>query len=73
MTTEKEELSIHSLPQATEDEFIALVKSFTVFENSPEINGCQRDGATAVIDLAVEFEKFAQRASQEISPAFLVG
>lgn len=59
MTTEKEELSIHSLPQATESEFIALVKSFTVIENSPDIHRCQRDGATAVIDLAAEFEKCA--------------
>lgn len=59
MTTDKEELLINSLPQATEAQFIALVKSFAVIEDSPDINDCQRDGATAVIDLAVEFEKFA--------------
>ena len=59
MTTEKEALSIDSLPQATNREFMALVESFTVLENTPDLHECQREGAMAVIDLAAEFEKFA--------------
>lgn len=65
MTTEKEALSITSTPQASDAKFIALVNSFAVIEDSPDINECQRDGATAVIDLAVEFEKFAESSSPE--------
>ena len=65
MTTEKETLSITSIEQASEPGFIALVKSFAVIEDSPDINNCQRDGATAVIDLAIEFEKFAEVSSPE--------
>ena len=56
MTTEKEALSIASTEQASDPVFIALVKSYAVIEDSPDINECQRDGATAVIDLAIEFE-----------------
>jgi len=58
MTTEKDELSIASIAQAHDPEFIALVQSFAVIEDSSDLNECQRDGATAVIDLAAEFEKF---------------
>ena len=63
MTTEKETLSIASTEQASEPGFIALVKSFAVIEDSPDINEHQRDGATAVIDLAGEFEKFAESST----------
>ncbi len=65
MTTEKEAFSISSTEQAVDSTFISLVKSFAVIEDSPDINECQRDGATAVIDLAVEFEKFDQSCSSE--------
>ncbi len=65
MTTEKEALSITSTAQACDAKFIALVNSFAVIEDSPDINECQRDGATAVIDLAIEFEKFAESSSPE--------
>jgi len=65
MTTEKEDLSIISIAQASDTEFISLVKSFALVENSPDINQCQRDGATAVIDLAVEFERFNQSSKAE--------
>ena len=65
MTTEKEAISISSTEQAVDSTFIALVKSFAVIEDSPDINECQRDGATAVIDLAVEFEKFNQSCIPE--------
>ena len=65
MTTEKNTLSIASIEQASQADFIALVTSFAVSQESPEINQCQRDGATAVIDLAVEFEQFGQSSSRE--------
>ena len=65
MTTEKEAQSISSTEQAVDSTFIELVKSFAVMEDSPDINECQRDGATAVIDLAVEFEKFDQSCNPE--------
>ena len=65
MTTEKESLSITAIQQASEPDFIALVKSFAVIEDSPEVNECQRDGATAVIDLAGEFEKFAEASTPQ--------
>lgn len=65
MTTEKEELAIISIAQAFDSEFITLVKSYAVIEESPDISACQRDGATAVIDLAVEFEKFNQLCTME--------
>ena len=53
MTTKKEAPSIASTDQAHDLNFIALVKSFTIIEDSPDINNAQRDGATAVIDLAL--------------------
>ena len=65
MRTEKEALSITSTAQATDAKFIALVSSFAVIEGSPDINDRQQEGATAVIDLAGEFEKFADSASPE--------
>ena len=65
MTTEKEALSIASTEQASDAKFIALVNSFAVIEDSADMNDCQRDGATAVIDLATEYEKFAESSSPE--------
>lgn len=65
MTTEKEALLIASTEQASDPVFIALVKSYAVIEDSPDINECQRDGATSVIDLAIEFEKFAEASNPE--------
>jgi len=65
MTTEKDAVSINSTEQASEEGFIALVESFTVSEGSPDIIEVQRDGASAVIDLAMEFEKFAGSSSRE--------
>lgn len=65
MTTEKEALSIASTEQALDLHFIALVKSFAIIEDSPDINNSQREGATAVIDLALEFEKFDKASTPE--------
>ena len=59
MKAHKEELSIDALPQSLEPSFISLVTSFSVDEGSAVITTLQQDGATAVIDLSVEFEKFA--------------
>ena len=58
MTTEYEELSITSLPLASDVTFIELVQSFYVDPENADVTMLQRDGATAVIDLAVEFEKY---------------
>lgn len=63
MTTEKETLSISSTDQSRDERFVALVRSYAVREDSPDINDCQRDGATAVIDLAIEFEKFDEAST----------
>lgn len=65
MTTGKEALSIASTEQAHDAAFITLVNSFAVEEGSFDINRYQRDGATAVIDLAVEFERFGESSSSE--------
>ena len=47
--------SISSLPVASEVQWSDLVKSFHVAATSPELAKAQRDGATAIIDLAGEF------------------
>ena len=65
MTTEKEAPSITSTDQARDSNFIDLVKSFEVIDDSPDTNECQRDGATAVIDLALEFENFEAASTHE--------
>jgi hypothetical protein len=66
MTTDYEELSIASLPLATDATFIELVKSFAVDPDGPELSDKQRDGATAVIDLAVEFEKYGVASNPDL-------
>lgn len=47
--------SISALPVASETQWSELVKSFHVSATSPELTKAQRDGATAIIDLAGEF------------------
>jgi len=47
--------SISSLPVASEAQWSELVKSFHVEATSTELTCAQRDGATAIIDLAGEF------------------
>jgi hypothetical protein len=47
--------SIASLPVAAEQRWIDQVKSFQVTSNATDLTKLQRDGATAVIDLAGEF------------------
>ena len=55
MTTENTYVSITALPLATDMEFIESVNTFSVSTESPELNMLQRDGATAVIDLSIQF------------------
>ena len=65
MKAHYEELSIEAQALSQEAEFMALVKTFYVAEDSPVITALQQDGATAVIDLSVEFEKFASDSQPE--------
>ena len=55
MTTENTYVSITALPLATDLEFIESVNTFAVSPVTPELNMLQRDGATAVIDLSIQF------------------
>ena len=66
MTTEYEELSITSLPLAHDEIFISAVTSFYVDSDDSELSLLQRDGATAVIDLAAEFEKYGIDSNPEL-------
>jgi hypothetical protein len=55
MTTENTYVTITALPLATDIEFMESVNTFAVSALSPELNMLQRDGATAVIDLSMQF------------------
>jgi len=66
MTTDYEELQIASLPLASDATFVALVNSFYVDPDSEGLSKMQQDGATAVIDLAVEFEKFGTDSNPDL-------
>jgi hypothetical protein len=55
MTTENMYVSITSLPLSTDPEFIQSVNTFAVRPDMDELNLLQRDGATAVIDLSMQF------------------
>ena len=55
MTTENMHLSITSLPLSIDPEFIESVHTFALRPDSPDLNLLQRDGATAVIDLSMQF------------------
>jgi len=55
MTTENMYVSITSLPLSTDPEFIESVNTFALTPESADLNLLQRDGATAVIDLSMQF------------------
>ena len=55
MTTEDTYVSITALPLSSDHEFVESVASFALAPDSQELNLLQRDGATAVIDLAMQF------------------
>ncbi len=65
MSTQNHALSLASIQAADDRAFISLVNSFRVIEDSPNINEYQREGATAVIDLANEFERVGQSCTPE--------
>ncbi len=55
MTTENTYVTITALPLATDIEFVECVNTFSLTADSSDLNVLQRDGATAVIDLAMQF------------------
>ena len=55
MTTENTYVSITSLSLATDVEFKESVNAFALPLDSPDLNLLHRDGATAVIDLSMQF------------------
>lgn len=55
MTTENMHVSITSLPLSTDPEFVESVNTFAVRADMEDLNLLQRDGATAVIDLSMQF------------------
>ena len=55
MTTENIYVSITSLPLASDQEFIESVNTFALTPDTADLNQLQRDGATAVIDLSMQF------------------
>jgi hypothetical protein len=55
MTTENTYVSITALPLAKDQEFIESVNTFALSSLTEDLNLLQRDGATAVIDLSMQF------------------
>ena len=55
MTTENIYVSVTSLPLASDQEFIESVNTFALTPDTADLNLLQRDGATAVIDLSMQF------------------
>lgn len=55
MTTENMYVSITPLPLSTDAEFIESVNTFALTADTADLNLLQRDGATAVIDLSMQF------------------
>ena len=55
MTTENMYVSITPLPLSTDSAFIESVQSFLLTPDTADLNQLQRDGATAVIDLSMQF------------------
>ncbi len=55
MTTENMHVSISALPLASEPQFIESVNTFALRPDMNDLNLLQRDGATAVVDLAMQF------------------
>ena len=55
MTTENTYVNITATPQSMNLEFIASVNTFALEPESADLNLLQRDGASAIIDLAMQF------------------
>jgi len=58
--------SIAALPSSLDPDWLAEVNSYWVESDAEEINDLQRDGATAVIDLAGEFEEGRNTEDREL-------
>ena len=66
MTKENTYVNISALPLATDLEFINCVQTFSIDTESIELNLLQRDGATAVIDLAAQFSEIGDKCDIEL-------
>lgn len=55
MTTENMYVSITPLPLSTDPDFIESVNTFALHPDMADLTLLQRDGATAVIDLSMQF------------------
>ena len=66
MTTENTYVNITALPLATDLEFMNSVQSFSIDADSDELNLLQREGATAVIDLAAQFSQLGEASDIEL-------
>lgn len=55
MTTDNTYVTITPLAQSTDSEFVECVNTFALTSQSADLNLLQRDGATAVIDLSMQF------------------
>jgi hypothetical protein len=66
MTTENTYVNISALPLAQDLEFINSVRSFSLDAESVDLNLLQREGATAVIDLAIQFSEHGYKSDIEL-------
>jgi hypothetical protein len=66
MTTENTYVNITALPLATDVEFMNCVQTFFIDAESVNLNLLQRDGATAVIDLAAQFCELGNKCDIEL-------
>jgi hypothetical protein len=66
MTIENTYVNISALPLATDLEFINCVQTFSIDTESIELNLLQREGATAVIDLAAQFSEIGDKCDIEL-------
>ena len=66
MTTENMYVSITSLPLSNDPEFIESVNTFAIRPDMDDLNLLQRDGATAVIDLSMQFSDRGYQCDVEL-------
>ena len=66
MTTENMYVSITPLPLSTDPEFIESVNTFALRPDMDDLNLLQRDGATAVIDLSMQFSDRGYQCDVEL-------
>ncbi len=66
MTTENMYVSITPLPLSSDPEFIESVNTFALRPDMDDLNLLQRDGATAVIDLSMQFSDRGYQCDVEL-------